>query len=350
MKVGCFMNKKRVTMQDIADTCGLSRNTVSKVFNQRGSVKDSTRELVLETAQALGYYVPNLSAASFSEPSGSSIALLTGNMPVNYHFAAYLFTSFTDQVSRAGYTLKIFEITAEEMQEKRLPLHFITQETAGIICIELFDADYLEMLCGLGIPTVSIDSTTDALSEIMHCDFVAMENIAGSTSLVRHLTDQGIKEIGFVGDIKHCGSFYERWLGYIGGLDDAGLSLNKDCCILEKDNLPYGDPDWLLQELNKLSVFPEAFICANDYIALNLMTALKKKGLAIPDDVLIAGFDGIPQTAITDPPLTTVNIPGEYISNLTADMLIKRIKNPQLPFIWTRVKTTPEFRKSTEKQ
>ena len=111
------MANKRVTMQDIADACGLSRNTVSKVFNGRGAVPPATRSLILQKASELGYGLPASEKIQTAPSSGGSIALLTNNMPVDYHFGTYFVTTFTDQICRAGYTLKMFEISAEELKK-----------------------------------------------------------------------------------------------------------------------------------------------------------------------------------------------------------------------------------------
>ena len=173
------MTNKRVTMQDIANACGLSRNTVSKAFNGRGHVPAATRALILQKAGELGYGLPQGAQASRLLSSGTSIALLTHNMPEDYHVGTYLVTTFTDQVSRSGYTLKMFEISAEERRQRILPPHFNPEQTAGIVGIELFDPDYLKMICSLGLPTVIIDNPPLAGRELMPCDFVTMENVAG---------------------------------------------------------------------------------------------------------------------------------------------------------------------------
>jgi LacI family transcriptional regulator len=92
---------------------------------------------------------------------------------------------------------------------------------------------------------------------------------------------------------------------------------------------------------------PDAFICANDYLAVPLMLALKKRGLSVPEDIMVTGFDGIPQSAYTDPPLTTVRIHGTEIGRLAAELLLNRIHTPAFPYSWTRVRSTPIWREST---
>ena len=96
------MALKRVTMQDIADACSLSRNTVSKVFNGRGSVPEATRKQVLAKARELGY---SQSPAGDAAGSGGNIALLTQHKLLSHSFGAFFITSFTDQICRIIYFL-----------------------------------------------------------------------------------------------------------------------------------------------------------------------------------------------------------------------------------------------------
>ena len=343
------MAARRPTMQDIADACGLSRNTVSKVFNGRGAVPPATRALILQKAGELGYGLPAEEQTAPSRASGGTIALLTNNMPMDYHFGTYFVTTFTDQICRAGYTLKMFEISAGELQAKHLPPHFIPEQTAGIVAIELFDSDYLNMICSLGLPTVVIDSPVHSILHLYPCDFVSMENVASINAVMKRLIALGARRIGFVGDKDHCGSFYERWFGYRLGLEQAKLKLDEHLCILSPDASPYNDPDWLIAQMNRMPALPDAFVCANDYLAIHLMNALKKKGLRIPDDVMVTGFDGTSQSALVEPFLTTVQIPSVEIGRMSADVLLARIRNPELPFSWTHIRTNPVWRSSTRK-
>jgi len=346
-KGGCAMPGKRVTMQDIADACGLSRNTVSKAFNGRGAVPAATRALILKKAEELGYGFPSAEKTPRSQGEEKTIALLTCNLPVDYHFGTYFTTAFTDQISRSGYTLKLFEISREELRQKKLPPQLIPGQIAGIVGIEMFDADYLDMLCALNIPTIMIDSPIRTSQELMACDFVTMENANAVAALIRGLAAAGAKNVGFVGDRAHCGSFNERWGGFVLGLTRAGLPVREEICILAEDQSPYNDADWLIGQLNAMPFLPDAFVCANDYLAIHLMNALKKKGLSIPKDIMITGFDGTAQSALVDPALTTVQIPSLEIGRMAADILLARIRNPEMPYHWTHVKTTPVWREST---
>ena len=342
------MAPKHITIQNIADACGLSRNTVSKVFNNRGNVPEATRRAVLEKAQELGYYpLPENMLPAEDAPAIRNIALLTGSQPLNHHFGTFFITGFTDQICRAGYNLQLFEISPKELKSLSLPPHLQLKDTSGILGIELFDKEYIKMLNIIGIPTIYVDSFSHSVYSILQSDLICMENIASETDLTRRMIDTGAKTIGFVGDIKHCMSFEERWFGYCSAMRDAGLKPDKAFCILAEDNASYGDPDWILQQLDQMPQIPDGFACANDYLAISLMAALKKKGLSIPDDVMVTGFDGSPESAVVEPALTTAYIPSTDIGRLTADLLLDRIENPDRPFRRIHVKTTPVYRGST---
>ena len=344
------MQSKRTTMQDIADACGLSRNTVSKAFNNRGSVPQATRDLIFQKARELAYGAPAAQAFQPTADTESAIALFTNNLPANYHFGNYLVTSFTDQISRAGYTLKLFEISQEELRSKRLPQHFNPSRTAGIIGIECFDPEYLDLLCDLNLPTILIDTPPHAYERLLRCDYVMMENFSSIIALVKHLHECGARRMGFVGDAEHCGSFNERWNGFCAGLKALNLALDESCCILDSDDSPYSNLDWMTERLARIPCLPEAFICANDYLAVSLMSALKRLGKRIPEEVMVTGFDGTTQSTLIEPALTTVQIPCAEIGRASADLLIARIRNPGLPFSWTHIKTTPVMRGSTKRE
>ena len=341
---------RRITIQDIADACGLSRNTVSKVFNNRGSVQETTRQLVLKKAQELGYF--QLASEELSQPEihRQNIALLTCHMPADYHFGTFFIPAFAAQLSRAGYTLMMYELSEEELRQGSLPAHISMDQTAAILGIEIFDRDYIGRICALGLPTVIVDGCNGAVISLMEYDRISMENLSSTISLVDHVISKGARKVGFVGDPEHCNSFHERWYSFCSALSHAGIPLDRDLCILDRDDSPYGDPAWLSARICQMPQLPDALICVNDFVAIHVMTALKQIGLSIPDQIMVAGFDGTAQSAVVEPSLTTVQIPGAEIGRVAADILLNRIDNPSRPFISVYVKTTPIWRESTNRK
>jgi len=341
---------KKITMQDIADACGLSRNTVSKVFNGRGTVPKATCDLVMAKALEFGYIHPSVFLEQDKETRPAapsrSIALLTHSKPRNHYFGSLFISNFTDQICRAGFNLKVFEISKEEYDAKTLPSYFVQDDISGIVVIELFDREYTQMLCGLGIPVIHIDSYACAPGDLMRCDLVFMENYASSIALTKRMIDAGAKCIGFVGDMNHCSSFRERWNGFKRALEDAEIPLNKDICIIEDDSEPYGDVDWVVSKISAMPFVPDGFVCANDFHAIRVMKALKTLGYSIPARVMVTGFDGKPEAEVVSPTLTTADIPAAEISRTAADMLLERIASPSTPYKCVFIKTTPIWRES----
>lgn len=346
---------KRITMQDIADSCGLSRNTVSKIFNGRGAVPEATKELVYRTAQELGYsQIPSL--ATTPTPKAAApilskvIAVLSHSNPSNHNFGSFFIKAFSDQICRSGYAVKLYEISTEELERKILPPYISPENTAGILCIELFDKDFLELVCNLNLPTLIVDGSFYFNRVPLSCDYISMENIGSSITLTQHLISMGARKIGFVGDIFHCNSFHERWEGFCFALHQAELKLDKSICILDDNDAPYSDYDWLSDKLNHMPYIPDAFVCANDFHAVHMLNVLKRHGLYIPDDVMIVGFDNAPESRIIDPNITTANIPSADIGIQAADILLTRISNPERSYISCYIKTTPIFRGSTQQK
>ena len=343
------MALRRVTIQDIADACGLSRNTVSKVFNNRGSVQEPTRQLVLKKALELGYFQLAREEAVQQELHMQNIALLTQHMPVDYHFGTFFIPAFAAQISRAGYTLMMYELSEEELRQGSLPAHISLDQTAAILGIEMFDRDYIDRICDLGLPMIIVDGCRNDVTSMMNYDRISMENLSCTISLVDHVISKGARKIGFVGDPEHCNSFHERWYGFCSALSRAEIALDRGLCILERDESPYGDPAWLSARIRQMPQLPDALICVNDFVAIHVMTALKQMGLSIPEQIMVAGFDGTAQSAVVEPSLTTVQIPGAEVGRVAADVLLNRIANPSRPFMSVYVKTTPIWRESTNR-
>jgi len=142
----------------------------------------------------------------------------------------------------------------------------------------LFDRAYQELIGSMGIPCAFVDGYAGANKHVLNCDFITMENVAACRTLTDKMIQAGAKTIGFVGDKSHYNSFYERWCGYLDALFDANLRYYPDYCILHDDGALYSDVDWLAKQISSMPRIPDAFVCANDFIAIHIMAALKKQG------------------------------------------------------------------------
>lgn len=337
---------KRITIQDIADALGLSRNTVSKALNNTGVLADETRQKILHKAEELGYrrfvYLPQSSPTEASEIK--ELALITQNMPYGSHFGTYALNTFQEKISQNNCRLSMYPVRDTEISSLQLPIGFDRDQTAGILCLELFDSSYIAMLDQLNLPLLFIDTASDVDLTRTNADFLLMENTLSVYRLTDSLIQKGCTRLAFAGDPNHCRSFLERHQGFLSALHANGLT---PCNTLFTGKTVFSNADSLGEAISQMIQLPEAFVCANDFVAIDLIRALRKRGFRVPEDVMITGFDNSAESRIIDPHLTTVDIPSSQMGYLAADLLLSRIKEPDTPYRIMHVRTSIKYRAST---
>ena len=345
---------KKVTIQDIADALGISRNTVSKAINNSDGLAESTREKILQKAVEMGYkqfsYAASLTRGSGYAPLFSAegsrdareIALFTTNIFRSNHFAALMLDRLKQELSQFGYILSVHFVDRENLTQHTFPLTFIKERCSAIMCIEMFDWDYDEMICGLGLPVLFVDGPHKRFGNLLPADQLYMENTAGITKLVNDMIAKGKQRIGFIGDYEHCQSFYERYTAFLCAMLMAGVPVDEAFCIKE---MLYPD---IITAFSALPELPDLFLCANDFIAVDVLQILHKLGKSVPEDVLIAGFDDAPESRIVTPALTTVHIHTQIMAYTAAHLLMTRIKEPSLDFRIVHTETELIYRDSTK--
>ena len=215
----------KVTIQDIASELQLSRNTVSKAINNTGVLADATREKILRKAAEMGYkqfaYLPLFQedAAKTAGPSilpsdKREIAMLTTRFLNNSHFSSMMLDRFQSEIDHLHSSMTIHRISPIELKEKKLPSSLNIQRTAGIICFEVFDYDYAQMLCDLDVPLLFVDTPVMDMRPPLKADRLYMENRIEVQNAVAHMVQRGKKRISFAGDKNHCQSFFERYMAY----------------------------------------------------------------------------------------------------------------------------------------
>lgn len=346
---------KKVTIQDIADALGISRNTVSKAINNTDGLADATREKILQKAVEMGYkqfsYVSALteSARSAAEERKTGrgfqgeIALFTAAFLHNSHFAALMLDGFQREISPLGYTLNTHRVTPENLADHTLPPTFSRERTRAIICIEMFDRAYDEMVCALGLPVLFVDAPPYRTGDRLPADHLLMENVSGIVELVNTMLARGVRRLGFIGDWDHCQSFYERYLAFRGAMLMAGAPVEERWCIKQTYE------DKMANPLGSLTELPEMFVCANDFVACDAVRVLREHGWRVPEDVLISGFDDAPESRGMMPRLTTVHIHTQIMAFSAVHLLMTRIKQPSLDFRTIYTETELIWRPSTEK-
>ena len=353
----------RVTTQDIADALGLSRNTVSKALNNTRVLSDSTREQILKKAIEMGSrqfsystVLEDLKKQEFLPKdiaTTKEIALFTTKFLGDSHFSSTMLDNFQREISEMGYSLSIHRILKEELKEKRLPNSFDPSRTSGIICYEVFDYTYSQMICSLDIPVLFVDSPVVGLNEPLKADRLYMDNTSGIYSVIQEMVRRGKTQFGFVGEILHCQSFWERYMAFKNALFLLNQPYIDEYCMIENNKL-VEDPsteqyrEYLFNCFQKLQKLPEVLICVNDFIALDTIQVLNELGFSIPKDLYICGFDDSPESKIVTPTLTTIHIHTQIMGFSAVHLLMSRIKNPTLNYRTIYTETSLIYRKSTD--
>ena len=351
----------RVTIQDIADELGISRNTVSKAINNTGILADATREKVLKKAMEMGYkqfsYVTAVRSGSSvlaipTPKANTEIAVFLTNFVGGSHFAIVMLDKFQKELASLGYSLTLHRVLTEEQERLELPASFSRERTAGILCIEMFHYEYDQMLCSLGLPVLFADSPVTLMKEPLEADLLCMDNQSGIYSFAKEMTRRGKTKIGFIGEYMHCRSFFERYTAYRNAMHLAGLSCPDEYCIAQnKEGIRHPSSEdyqeYLAGCFQSLSRLPEVFICANDFVALDALQALKKSGYSVPDDVWLCGFDDSPESKIVTPSLTTIHIHSQIMGFSAVNLLMSRISEPSLNYRTLHTETNLIYREST---
>ena len=357
----------RITIQDIADALGLSRNTVSKAINNTGVLADTTREKILMKAAEMGYkqfsYINNLEdfrasissdfRASQDIKKGGIIAVLTTCLIDNSHFASTMLDKIHRELSMKGYSQTMFRIMPEDLAACRLPASFPADKIDGIMCIEVFDFAYATYLTSLNIPVLFIDGPAEACGKKLGADILLMNNRTEIYAFIEKMKARGKKTFGYIGCISHCISFRERFLALHEALQFHDLPFHDEYCITGMCpgiSIPAGEAyqNYIAEKLENMPGLPDVFLCSNDFIALDVLKVCKQKNLEVPKDFYLCGFDDSAESRVVTPTLTTIHIHTQIMGFAAVELLLTRIKQPYLQNRTVYTETSLICRESTK--
>ncbi|MGX8699433.1 MAG: LacI family DNA-binding transcriptional regulator [bacterium] len=350
---------KKVTLQDIADALGISRNTVSKAINNSEGLAEATREKILQKAVEMGYkqfsYMKTLSRLVKVEETaeerqreqkapaflGEIAVLSTSYLGLSHHFSSLMLDKLQRELLPLGYAVHFHHISSEDRKARALPFTFVRERVRGILCVELFDYGYGQMLSTLGLPLLFVDGPSRRSGRTLPADQLLMESVSGITRLTNLLLEKGVRRIGFIGDYEHCQSFFERYMAFRGAMLLAEVPVEERYMIKELSVLG------IFEALRKLEELPEVFLCANDFVATDALQGLHRLGKRVPEDVMLCGFDDSPESRVFSPPLTTVHIHTQVMAYTAIQLLLSRMEEPNLDYRTVYTETELILRGST---
>ena len=318
------MARNKPTMQDIANALRISKNSVYLALNDKPGVSDTLKKHILETAESMGY-------GGFSAGTKSRcIMVLTPEYLRNdAFFYSEVFWAVEREAKKRGYLSISTSISPVSEKELTLPTLPEGVEVVGFLIIGILDRTYVKRLTKMQIPTICVDIPYPGIP--MTC--ISSSNHSGGYAAAKHLIDQGHKKIGFIGPVYTAQSVYERWCGFRQAMEQAGLPLDDTYNITGKPGqFELFDTAEILEPLfSKISNYPTAWFCAGDRIAITVMNLLTARGIRVPEDISIMGFDDIPLAQIVMPQLTTMHVDRSRMGRLAVEYLLQTAERKRAP-------------------
>ncbi|MDB5733895.1 MAG: LacI-family transcriptional regulator [Alphaproteobacteria bacterium] len=306
-----------VTIHDVAKHAGVSPMTVSRVINSEPNVREETRLKVAASVKALRYS-PNLAARSLASADAMHLGILYSN-PSAAYLSEFLLGSL-EESSLSGSQLVIEQCERIETEREAIA-RLVRGGIDGVILpAPLCDSEEaLKAVEEAGIPAVLVASGRPAagLSAVSINDFEA------SRAMTRHLLSLGHKRIGFINGHPNQTASGQRFRGYIEGMTEAGLSVGTD--QVAQGYFTYRSGMEAAERLFS-NYDPTAIFASNDDMAAATVAVAHRKGLEVPGDVAIAGFDDTPLATTVWPELTTVRQPIADMAREAVRLLIEQIK------------------------
>ena len=305
-------------MSDVARLAGVSTMTVSRVLNDSTAVSPDTRQRVLDAVHELGY-VPNAVARSLARGRTDMIALIVSD--IQNPFFTTLSRGVEDRAERYGYTLVVGNSDENADKERRYLDVLLARRIDGVILSSVGEA-HLEFLRQRGIPVVLVDRVIPGAD----VDSVVHDAHDGGRQIVQHMLRQGYRDIMFIGGQPRNSTIQDRLAGCRYALHKAGLSLS-----VRLGRLDEASGEEIVASLVAEGAMPDAFVAANDLVAVGAVVELRRQGKSVPADVGLACFGDLELASQLDPFLTAVREPAYDIGRIAMEMLYRRLQGSTEP-------------------
>jgi Transcriptional regulators len=318
---------RRPTQNDVAKAAGVSRATVSYVLNlnesSRVPISQETRERVLKAMEELGYE-PDVRAQMLRSGKTKTIGILVPDMQ-NPHYWQYL-SGVEEEAHRTGYALLIYHSALNRDEEGAGLRALASRRVDGLIVLSAFtrfSEVEIRELADSRLPVVDFSPTESPF------DCIAANYREAARVLMRHLFDLGHERIALVYGVPDFDIGRDRLEPYLEGLRAAGVKEEKELVATCGTSIEDGYHAAL--GLLDIKPRPTAIVAVNDLLALGVLRAAADRGLSVPRDISVAGFDDISFAQFATPRLTTVHRETEEAGRKAFQILVERMENPNAP-------------------
>ena len=302
---------QRVTITDVARTAGVSVATVSKVINGRYGVAAKTSERVQQVIAQLGYE-SSLVARSLRSHRTNVIGILVADFEP---FSTEILKGTSQAITGTGYELLAYSGGGRAGEEVGWERRYLSRLGGTLIDGAILVTPTV-VDTGGSVPVVAIDPHAGPAD----MPTIDADNFAGAVTATEHLLAFGHRRIGFLGGRPDLESARLREEGYRTALDAAGIPV--DPALMRVGGYRRQSALAPALELLTMADRPTAIFAANDLSAIGTLDVARELGLSVPDDLSVVGFDNVPESALTEPPLTTVSQPMQEMGSQAVHLLI----------------------------
>lgn len=310
---------KRVTIKDVARKLNIAVSTVSRAFNNKYDIRKETRELILKTAEEMGYH-PNPIAKKLIQQKAFNVGVVVPEF-VNDYFPEVII-GIQDVLIKKGYQVLVMQSnechTTELENVKTLEDNMVD----GLIISlsrESHNNEYYKHLLEKGYPIVFFNR----VDEIIPASKVVFDDFKWAYFATEHLIKQGYRKIYHLSGYQHLSLSINRIKGYRKAMEKFQIPFSEEHII--ETGFFIGEGQAVMEKLIAAGNMPDAIFAANDPTAIGAMKAVKKAGLKIPEDIAVVGFSECKMAEVVDPPLTSVSQPTFEIGKAAAELLIRQI-------------------------
>jgi len=315
------MKNINVTIKDIAKAAGVSHPTVSRALNNHPAIAEATRERIIALAEQMGY-VPNAAARGLKTNRTRALGVILRQ--IDDPFWSEVLDGVDSVLHPEGYSLFIAFTHNQKQREKEVVQAMVQRGVDGVLLMSPdFREEQFHTFNSYDLPMVMVNN--EGAGE---CQYIIFnDDVYGAGLITKHLIDLGHKRLAYLGK-RQAVSSNNRLAGFRAAMQTAGLPVGERYIY----HVPAGDPDGGKEGaayLLSLDPIPSAIVCYNDFLAVGVYNYLQAKGLRIPQDVSVTGFDNISFSAYLSPPLTTLHQYKFELGEGAARMMLEVLSNRQ---------------------
>ncbi len=303
------------SIKDIARVARVSHSTVSRALQNSPLVNARTAEIIRQIAHESGYRASAVARGLVTKRTLTIGLVVT---TIADPFASEVACGVEQAANDLGYSVFLADSNADPSREQQVVQSFAERRVDGIVVTSSrVGALYLPLLSEMGVPIVLVNNQHPGA--FVHS--VMIGNLAGSVEATNHLIGLGHRRIAYLGDQFGYQSDTERLAGYRQALEDAGLPLVPELLVRGD-----GKPEEAMRAMEALLALPDpptAVCCYNDMSALGAMRSVHLRGLRVPEDISVVGFDDLFLASYTQPRLTTVRQPMRRMGLLAMESLFR---------------------------